>query len=66
MIEVTSRHTECTYFNSDYSQMPAVALQYEKKELPKTTRLRESVVVQDRIRSKNVLKKYRQLGPIKA
>ena len=27
MIELTSRHTECTYFNSDYSQMPAVALQ---------------------------------------
>ena len=27
MIEVTSRHMECTHFNLDYSQMPAVALQ---------------------------------------
>ena len=26
MIEVTSRHTDCTHFNSDYSPMPAVAL----------------------------------------
>ena len=28
MIEVTSRHTECTHFNLDYSRMPPVALQY--------------------------------------
>ena len=28
MIEVTSRHLECIHFNSDYSQMPAVALQW--------------------------------------
>ena len=28
MIEVTSRHMECAHFNSDYSQMPAVALHY--------------------------------------
>ena len=27
MIEVTRRHMECTHFNSDYSRMPAVALQ---------------------------------------
>ena len=27
VIEVTSHHTECTHFNLDYSQMPAVALQ---------------------------------------
>ena len=27
MIEVTSRHMECTHFNLDYRQMPAVALQ---------------------------------------
>ena len=27
MIEVTSRHMECTDFNLVYSQMPAVALQ---------------------------------------
>ena len=27
MIEVTSRHMECTHFNTDYSRMPAVALQ---------------------------------------
>ena len=27
MIEVTSRHMECTHFNPDYSRMPAVALQ---------------------------------------
>ena len=27
MIEVTSRHMECTHFNLDYSQMPAVAQQ---------------------------------------
>ena len=25
MIEVTSRHIECTRFNPNYSQMPAVA-----------------------------------------
>ena len=29
MIEVTSRHTEFTHFNSDYSQMSAVALHKE-------------------------------------
>ena len=29
-IEVTSRHMECTRFNLDYSQMPAVALQQLK------------------------------------
>ena len=28
MIEVTSRHTECTQFNLDYSRMPAVAQQW--------------------------------------
>ena len=28
MIEVTSRHTECTHYNSNNSQMPAVALQW--------------------------------------
>ena len=27
MIEVTSRHMECTHFNSDYSQMLAIVLQ---------------------------------------
>ena len=27
MIEVTSRYMECTHFNLDFSQMPAVALQ---------------------------------------
>ena len=27
MIEVTSRHTECTHFNLEYSRMPAVLLQ---------------------------------------
>ena len=27
MIEVTSRHLECTYFNLDYSQMHVVAQQ---------------------------------------
>ena len=26
IIEVTSRHMECTYFNLDYSRIPAVAL----------------------------------------
>ena len=30
MIEVTSRHMECTHFNVDYSQMPAVALHHQK------------------------------------
>ena len=30
MIEVTSRHMECTLLTSDYSQMPAVALQCVK------------------------------------
>ena len=29
MIEVTSRHLECTLLTSNYSQMPAVALQAE-------------------------------------
>ena len=28
MIEVTSRHMECTHFNPDNSQMPAVAQQW--------------------------------------
>ena len=28
VIEVTSRHTECTHFNLDYSQMLAVAPQW--------------------------------------
>ena len=28
MIEVTSRHMECTYFNLNSGQMPAVALQW--------------------------------------
>ena len=27
MIEVTSRQVDCTHFNSDYSQVPAFALQ---------------------------------------
>ena len=27
MIEVTGRHVDCTHFNSDYSQVPAFALQ---------------------------------------
>ena len=27
VIEVTSRHMECTHFNLDYSQMPAVSPQ---------------------------------------
>ena len=29
MIEETSRHMECTYFNLDYSQMPAVVRQWK-------------------------------------
>ena len=33
MIEVTSRHTECTHFNSDYSQMQVV---YQPLPLPLT------------------------------
>ena len=28
MIEVTSHHMECTHFNLDYSQMPAVVRQW--------------------------------------
>ena len=28
VIEVTSRHMECTRFNLDYSRIPAVALQW--------------------------------------
>ena len=28
MIEVTSCHMKCTHFNPDYSQLPAVALQW--------------------------------------
>ena len=28
MVEVTSRHMECTLLTSNYSQMPAVALQF--------------------------------------
>ena len=31
MIEVTSRHMECTHFNLDYNRMPAIALQLECK-----------------------------------
>ena len=27
MIEVTSRHKECTHFNSNYRRMPVVVLQ---------------------------------------
>ena len=30
MIEVTSRHMECTYFNLDHSRMPAVAQQAKR------------------------------------
>ena len=33
MIKVTSRRGECTLFNSDYSQLPAVALQMYKGSL---------------------------------
>ena len=32
MIEVTSRHMECTYFNSNYNRMPAVSLQWWPRE----------------------------------
>ena len=32
MIEVTSRHTECTNFNFDYSWMPAVALRCDERD----------------------------------
>ena len=30
MIEVTTRHTECTHFHLDYSRLPAVALQCQQ------------------------------------
>ena len=33
MIQMTSRHLECTHFNSDYSRMPAVALHVQTTEL---------------------------------
>ena len=32
MIEVTSRHMECTFLTPEYSQMPAVALQWETEK----------------------------------
>ena len=32
MIEVTSRHMECTHFNSDYCRMPAVAQQWQPRQ----------------------------------
>ena len=33
MIEVTSCHLECSYFNLDYSQMLAIALHYNLKKI---------------------------------
>ena len=32
MIEVTSRHMECTYFDLDYSRMPVVALHVQGRK----------------------------------
>ena len=45
MIEVTSHHMECTHFNLDYSQMPAVAQhQYLKSQRTKQALLKISKI----------------------
>ena len=45
MIEVTSRHLECTHFILDYSRMPAVALHTGLLQLPNDCQQRQEVVL---------------------
>ena len=44
MIEVTSRHTECTHFSTEYSRMLAVVQQYDSQKTNKHCILKRFVL----------------------